>query len=246
MKINAMRAYQAIIILMILTFFTACGGKKFKKNPVDLIVKDLPTDQVFSIVLNDMDVEGSFFETYKHQYKIIEETAEGKPEESVLGWYEVDKNYFNQHVNDMGMEVASRGEDGKMHKGANPPGYNNYVGNSKYGSWQGSGGTSFWAFYGQYAFMSSMFRMSMYPAYRTHFNDYRGNYYGTGRSYYGPTTGGRSYYGTNSAYTSSTRPNSSWSKNNSSFKRSVTSRTSPSTSRYGGTSSKARGSGFGK
>ncbi|MDP4679086.1 MAG: hypothetical protein NWS46_01840, partial [Cyclobacteriaceae bacterium] len=197
-------------------------------------------------VLNDMDVEGSFFETYKHEYKIIEEVEDGKPEETISAWYEVDEKKFNLHVNDMGMEVASRGKDGKLHKGATPPGYNNYVGNEKYGHWQTNNGNSFWAFYGQYAFMSSMFRMSMYPAYRSHYNDYRGNYYGTGRSYYGPTAGGSSYYGTNSAYTNSTRPNSSWSKNNSSFKQNVAGRTSRSSSRFGGTTSKSSGSGFGK
>ncbi len=241
-----MKAYKSITILMILTLLYGCGGKKFQKNPVDLVIKDMPTDRIFSILLNDMDVEGSFFETYKHQYKIIEEREEGKPEEYVSGWYEVDELFFNQHVNDMGMEIASRSEDGKLHKGASPPGYNNYVGNTKYGQWENRNGGSFWAFYGQYAFMSSMFRMASYPVSRSYYNNYRGNYYGTGRSYYGPTTGGKSYYGTNSSYTSSSRPNSSWSRNNSNFKQRVSGRTSRSGSRYSGSTSRSRGGGFGK
>ena len=193
-----------------------------------------------------MDVEGSFFHTYMHQYKIIEETEPGKPEERLTDWYEVSEGYFESHANDMGMEIASRGEDGKLQKGASPPGYNNYVGNPKYGRWENRGGSSFWAFYGQYAFMSSMFNMMTYPVRRSYWNDYRGSYYGTGRSYYGPTASGRSYYGTNSDYNRSTRPNSTWSRNTSSFKNRVSSRTSRSSSRYGGSSSRSRGGGYGK
>lgn len=243
-----MKAIKSIAIITVLFTLASCGGKEFKKNPVDLLVKDMPTDRVFSIILNDMDVQGSFFHKYTHQYKIVEEREAGKPEEYVSGWYEVDERFFKQHANDMGMEITSRGADGKLHKGASPPGYNNYVGNQQYGRWESRGGSSFWAFYGQYAFMSSMFNMMAYPARRSHYNDYRGGYYGTGRSYYGPrnsTTGGTAY-GTNSAYTKSTGSGSTWGKNNSSFKQRVSSRTSRSGSRYGSSSSRSRGGGFGK
>ncbi|MFY0651942.1 MAG: hypothetical protein JXQ96_07915 [Cyclobacteriaceae bacterium] len=250
-----MKAYKGIIGLLILTLLAGCGGNRFVKNPVDILVKEIPRDRVFSIILNDMNVEGSFFKTYTHQYVIVEEKEAGKPTEEETGWFEVDEHFFNQHANNMGMEIASRGEDGKLHKSASPPGYNNYVGNSRYGHWQNSGGHSFWAFYGQYAFMSSMFRMATYPVRRSYYDDYRGNYYGTGRSYYGPSTGGRSTYGTNSKYTSSTRPNSRWGRNTSSFKQRVANRTSQSStskkttsssSRWGSSSSRSRGGGFGK
>lgn len=235
-----------VSIVLALIALAGCGGKKFQKNPVDLIIKDMPSDRVFSVVLNDMDVEGTFFHTYKHEYKIIEEDTPGKPTEYIDGWYEVDKHFFEQNVNNMGMEIASRGEDGKLSKGVNPPGYNNYIGNEKYGRWENRGGNSFWVFYGQYAFMSSMFRMMTYPVRRSYYDDYRGSYYGTGRAYYGPTVSGRPTYGTNSTYTQSSRPNSTWSRNNSSFKRRVASRTSRSSSRYRGSSSRSRGGGFGK
>lgn len=239
------KAFSKILMLATILSIASCGGDDFVKNPLDMIIKDIPRDHVFSIILNDMDVEGSFFNTYKHEYLVIEEKEPGKPEEYSAGWIEVSKRTFQQHTNDMGMEVASRGEDGKLHKSVNPPGYNNYVGNSRYGQWENRGGTSFWAFYGQYAFMSRMFNMGAYPVHRSYYNNYRGSYYGTGRSYYGPTTSGRSYYGTNSAYNSSKRPNSTWSRNNSSFKRSVSGRTSRSGSRYG-SSSRSRGGGYGK
>ncbi|MEM6359513.1 MAG: hypothetical protein AAF149_10645 [Bacteroidota bacterium] len=242
-----MKVIKATSVLFVVFLLASCGGsKRFEKSPVDNIIRDMPSDRVFSVILNDMDVEGSFFHTYTHQYKIIEETEPGKPEERLTDWYEVSEGYFESHANDMGMEIASRGEDGKLQKGASPPGYNNYVGNPKYGRWENRGGSSFWAFYGQYAFMSSMFNMMTYPVRRSYWNDYRGSYYGTGRSYYGPTASGRSYYGTNSDYNRSTRPNSTWSRNTSSFKNRVSSRTSRSSSRYGGSSSRSRGGGYGK
>ena len=236
-----------IFYLFILFVLTSCGGgEDYSKPPVDNIIRDMPSNRVFSIILNDMDVQGTFFHDYYHQYKIIQEKEPGKPEEFVTGWQKVSKDYFKKNADNMGMEIASRGEDGKLHKSVSPPGYNNYIGNERYGTWQTSGGHSFWHFYGQYAFMSSMFNLMSYPVRRSYYDDYRGGYYGTGRSYYGPTVSGRPYYGTNSAYTRSTRPNSTWSRNTSSFKRRVANRTSRSGSRYGGSSSRSRGGGFGK
>lgn len=242
-----MNHIKSLILLLTFGALVGCGGKEFKKNPVDVIVKDLPSNKVFSIILNDMDVQGTFFKKYKHQYKIIEEGRDSIPKESVLGWYDVDERFFKKNADNMGMEIVSRGADGKLNKSASPPGYNNYVGNERYGHWRtNSSGGSFWAFYGQYAFMSSMFNMMAYPARRSYYNDYRTNYRGTGRSYYGPKTGGVSQYGTNSKYTNSTRSGSRWSRNTSSFKNRVAGRTSRSSSRYSSSRSRSRGGGFGK
>lgn len=257
MKRNLLATLTIAIVL-----FASCGGnrsERFVKNPIDDIIRDMPAGTVFSILLRDMNVEGNFSERFYHQYSIIEENASGTPEERTTEWMEVEERYFKQHQDDMGMELASRGEDGKLVKSVSPPGYNNYVGNEKYGQWQRhSDGHSFWAFYGQYAFMSAMFNTFNYPVRRSYYNDYRGNYYGRGRSYYGPrNANGGSYYGTNSAYTSSKRTNSTWSQNRSNFKNRVnnrasrssstsSSRTSRSSSRYRGSSSRSRGGGYGK
>ena len=241
-----MRFFKFSVLLAFIFILSSCGGKRFEKNALDVIIRDMPSDRVFSVILHDMDVEGTFFHTYHHQYKVIEEIEPGKPEERITKWYEVKESFFEKHANDMGMELAARGEDGKLQKGASPPGYSNYVGNPKYGSWQTSNGNSFWAFYGQYAFMSSMFNLMTYPVRRSYYDDYRRDYYGTGRGYYGPRSAGRTYYGTNSDYNRTSRPNSAWSRNTSSFKQRVASRTSRSSSRYGGSSSRSRGGGYGK
>ena len=61
------------------------------------------------------------------------------------------------------------------------------VGNPRYGQWQrNSSGQSFWAFYGQYALMRSLF-FSPRPYYYSNWYSNRGwSYYGNvGRHYYG-------------------------------------------------------------
>ncbi|MFT5642022.1 MAG: hypothetical protein ACI9A7_002129 [Cyclobacteriaceae bacterium] len=235
--------YLGLVVLTIMLF--SCGGKKYQKNPLDLIVRDLPSDKPFTAILFDMETKGNFVETFYHQYKIVQDDGQGKLEEFNTGMLQVSKETFNKHINDMGMEVMARDSTGQLSKGAAPPGYSNYVGNEKYGQWKSdNSGNSFWAFYGRYAMMSSMFNMMSYPARRSHYNDYRGGYAGTGRGYYGPSTGGSSYYGTNSAHGRSTKPNSSWSKSRSSFKQNVSSRTARSSTSSSGY--RSRSGSFGK
>lgn len=178
-------------------------------------------EPTFSIILHDMDVEGTFFKVYKHQYRVITQGATGA-EENKTGWYEVEKEYFLRHENDLGMEIVTKNEEGKISKTAIPPGYGHYVGNSHYGEWRTHNGSSFWAFYGQYAFMTSMFNMMSRPVYRRDYDGYRsGGYYGS-RPYYG-SDNGKPKYGTQSAHARKTRPNffqrkasrSGWSKSRS-------------------------------
>ena len=239
-------------VFFMFLLLTGCGGKDFQKSPVDELAKEMTNLSDFTIILYDMDTEGSFFKTYKHQYRVIKEETEGEPTEEVTDWYEVSDDFFNLHLNDMGMEIASK-TNGKLSKAVSPPGYSNYVGNAQYGQWRtGNDGSSFWEFYGKFAFMSSMFNMFTYPVRRSYWDDYRGNYYGRGRAYYGPTTaGGGRYYGTNSEYNRQSRSSSRWTtnSNNNSFKRRVnqrTSRSSRSSSRSSRSSYRSRGGRSGK
>ena len=216
-------------------------GNKFQKSPVDTIIRDMPQGEIFSIILHDMDAQGNFSSTYYHQYEVIKGSTAETIESEVTGWYEVSEDEFNRYINDMGMEIAARDSTGKLNKTVSPPGYNNYVGNPRYGRWESSGGHSFWAFYGQYAFMSSMFRMATYPVRRDYYNDWRGSY---GRPYYGP---GGSYYGSGSSYNRTRNPRSSWNSKSSSFKSRVRQRASRSSGKSGKSSSfRSRGGGFGK
>ena len=239
---------QVILFLAGILLFS-CRSGDFQKNPVDVLMRDMTDVPVYSIMLYDMDEEGTFFKEYKQQYRILKETKDGeKPEEVITDWYNVSEDFFNQHIDDMGMELAAKNAEGKVTKTVSPPGYNNYVGNSKYGHWQqDSGGNSFWAFYGQYAFLSNMLHLATFPIRRSYYDEYR-DYSRSGRSYYGPVVSGNSRaYGTGSAYTTASKPNTVWRQSTSSRSfRNSGQRTSRSGSRSSSSSFRSRGGGFGK
>ncbi|WP_277480256.1 hypothetical protein [Catalinimonas alkaloidigena] len=243
-----MKNKSCIVIFMLL--LSACSNNDFQKNPVDQMIKEMTDTPIYSIMLYDMDVEGTFFKDYQHQYRILKQSSpEAEPEEQITDWYKVSESFFNSHANDMGMEIAAKTAEGEVTKSVSPPGYSNYVGNPQYGHWQqGAGGNSFWAFYGQYAFLSSMLNLATFPVRRSYYDDYRG-YRQSGRPYYGPVVNnGRRAYGTGSAYTTAAKPNTRWSSSRSSSSAFRSgNRTSRSGSRYNSSSSmRSRGGGFGK
>jgi len=238
--------------LIAFLFIRGCGSddSSFQTSPVDDMVKSMAQEQNYSIILYDMQSQN---EKYYHQYLTLIEKTDTVLVDST-DWKEVSDEFFEKHIENMGMEIASK-KDGKLTKIASPAGYNHYVGNTRYGRWNNRGGYSFWEFYGQYAFMNSMFNIMTYPVRRSYYDEYYGGYYGR-RVYYGP---GGSYYGTKT-YTSTPRgQKSSWGSKPSTFRQNVrssvsrsasASRTSRSSSRYSGSSSSSfRGrssSGFGK
>ncbi|TLX76116.1 hypothetical protein E9993_07850 [Labilibacter sediminis] len=265
-----------IIIAVIIGFFVlkTCNNRKssrqsyspaqvtastWEKSPVDKLVRSLSAENNFSIILLDMDSRSG---KYYHQYNVIIE----KPD-TVLAreteWELVSETFFADNVNNMGMEIASK-KNGRLSKVAAPAGYNHYVGNEKYGQWTERNGTSFWEFYGRYAFMSSMFNM-MFPVHRSYYNDYYGGGYYGSRPYYGPN--GTNMYGTRSYTSSGSGKTSRWGSKPSNFKTQVRSQVSRSSSaskaraysssssyskktrsssRYSSSSSRSRSGGFGK
>lgn len=260
-----------IVIIAIIFFiisFRGCNENKesnqyarqstttYTKSPLDLLIRDLNSEQNFTIILYDMDYNESS-DTYLHKYNVLVERPDSVYTKET-DWVTVSRTFFNQNVDNMGMELASK-KDGNLNKTAAPAGYSNYIGNEKYGQWRERDGSSFWEFYGRYAFMSSMFRMAMFPIQYSYWNDYRTNYYGNGRSYYGPTTNGQRMYGTNSRY-GQTNTQKTWNNKSSSFKSRVRSqvsrsssasntrsaRTTRSSNRYSSSSTRSRGGGFGK
>jgi hypothetical protein len=203
-----MKALKISTLAVVFLFTLGCSSEKHQvKSPVDELVKQMDKEKNFSIILFDMDIEEKTFgdDVFKHQYKIITE-KDSLPTEQTTGWYNVSKGYFLQNENNMGMEIASK-NDGVLSKVPSPPGYNRYVGNERYGSWStGSDGNSFWAFYGQYAFMSSMFGLASNMMYRNSYYDYRNNYMGR-QPYYGQMNGGRATFGTYSSHGERVNPN---------------------------------------
>ncbi len=224
----------ATTLLFIIIITTGCGTKNFKKTPLDNYIVENSNEEEFSVILEDMDVDGTFFKSYKHKYRIIKH-KDDKPYEEHTDWIEVDDKFFSKHENNLGMVILEKQGQGKISKAASPPGYK-YVGDSKYGEWREHNGVSFWGFYGRYMFMSQMFGMISRPVYRRDYNTYSsGGYYGR-RSYYGPKSGNSTLYGTNSSQTRKSKPNF--------FQRRASkSGWSSSRSRSG---SRSRSSGFGK
>lgn len=191
------RAVPLMTFLLVL-LLTACTTT----NPLEEYQKELAQYPEYQVILQDMKEEGNFTTDYMHQYKIVWAEPVGDSlvfNSEITDWHKVSKDVYQQHQQNLGMALVARSESAEPVGTAQPPGYQ-YVGNPRYGHWQtGLGGGSFWAFYGQYAFMSSMFNMISGPVQRNDFDNYRSTV-GGGRSYYGLNN----RYGTNGSQTKQT------------------------------------------
>ncbi len=251
----------AIILSLLFVFAYRCtpGGSQsaYKEEGLDKVIKDYRDKSDFIVILYDMNYERN---KYLHQYQILIESPDSSFEQEVSEWLPVSERFFQRHIDDLGMELASK-KNNVLSKKAAPAGYSNYVGNPSYGRWTQRNGNSFWEFYGKFAFMNSMFNLLSRPARRDYWNDYDRNYRRSGRAYYGP---GGSYYGTRGYTSSSVGKKSTWAQQPSSFKQKVrsqvsrskpsssrsskssTTKTTRSTSRYSSSSSyRSRGGGYG-
>ena len=183
----------------------ACGSPK---DPVDDLRRELANFPEYSVIVDDLRVEDGFSDAYFLRFKILSAKGGRVADKDTLVYeerqtqeYEVDYSIFQRYENYLGMVVASKTLDGRQSdvRQAHPPGYQ-YVGNQQYGYWNSGG---FWAFYGQYAFMSQM--MGGWGVNRADYGDYRRRYE-SGSPYYGPEKNGRSTFGTRGTTTQKTRP----------------------------------------
>lgn len=265
-----MKTFKTLIILSLLLLVISCGQerKKYIKSPLDNIITTYIDTQNYSVILADMDYKEES-DTYFHKYKIILEKKKNATESveddfdiKLTDWKKVSAITFEEHQKDLGMTVLSK-KNGVLDKKSTPAGYNNYVGNKKYGNWQTqSNGSSFWAFYGQYHFMSSLFYGSRHRYYRNDYDYYRTNHYGRS-NYYGRNNnfGTSTYKSTSSSWNS--KPKSFKDKVRTNVKRSSSAlkskgysssrsyksspRTTRNTNRYSNSSSsRSRSGGFGK
>jgi len=199
------RACYGVLILAVLVLVGCSSGPRQPLEILNASLKDVPS---YSIILDDMREEGNFFKKYFHKYQVLREGPAGgeKQEEGLktaaTDWMEVPKGWYQQNLPFLGMVIFSK-KEGKVDQTAMPPGYQ-YVGNPRYGSWAtDSRGNSFWAFYGQYALLSSL--LGGRPIYRDHYREYN-DYRSRGQTYYGPVTGGTRQYGTGGSVTRQQKP----------------------------------------
>jgi hypothetical protein len=198
---NFMKQLLSIFLVFLLA---SCGGNDhYIQNPVDLMIKSMKDQKTYTIILDDMDVKK---DNFYHKYSIVKESTTGEISSSSTELLLVDYAFFKANDANLGMQLASKDSTGKVSKNVIPAGYDNYVGNSKYGQWQGSGHDRSWVFFGQYMFMRSMFGLGYHPAYYHMHHNYYSNYYGTNRPFYGSGSQGGNYYGTSSAQTKKSKP----------------------------------------
>lgn len=241
--------YSFIFAIVALTAI-GCSGEEYKKTPVDELVQKYQSKKSFSVVLEDMDVDGYISKDYKHKYKILYEENNALKVDST-DWKMVTEEFFVANENNLGMELVSKDTTGKLHKEPTPLGYGNYVGNGSYGHWVNRDGGSFWEWYGKYALISSAFRLFSGGYNRSYYDDYYYHYRGA-RPYYGPSYSGRSVFGTYGSGTQATRPSNFSDKlsriktSATSFKDKVSSKVSRSSGRTSSSSSRGRSGGFGK
>jgi len=128
---------------------------------------------------------------YFHKY-----LKEENGETSETGWEPVNASFYEQNLDNLGMAILSKpyGEFEPDPQAA-PPGMA-YVGNPKYGEWKkDESGSSFWAWYGRYAFFSNLF---FFPPHYYSYGSW--NRWNTGYRYQKP------YYGrTGTGYTFGSR-----------------------------------------
>jgi len=182
----------------------ASAGCAGHHDPLDTLRQDLAPYAQYSVILEDMRVEGNFLPDHEHRYKVV--LAEKGGEEPTFrdrdtGWVEVSDEVYDRYRQCLGMTVLAKSEEGKVTRDCYPPGYR-YVGNSRYGRWRtDSRGGSFWEFYGKYALMRTMFDMGTGSIHRRDWDGYR-DARTTGRPFFG----NERQYGTGGSHTQKTHP----------------------------------------
>ncbi len=183
--------FCALAIVLAALFLFGCAGKRLPLDTIKAEFKDVPT---YSVILADMDERGTFFKSYYHKYRIVQDERS-----YITGWMQVPRDYYRRYANFLGMTLAVK-KEGQFDASVAPPGYH-YVGDKRYGSWQrDSSGNSFWAFYGQYAFLSTL--LGGHRIYRNDYTTYQ-QYRSQNRPYYGRNN----EFGTRGTITRSQKPN---------------------------------------
>ena len=125
---------------------------------------------------------------YFHKY-----LKEDNGETLETDWEAVNASFYEQNLDNLGMAILSKpyGEFEPDPQAA-PPGMA-YVGNPKYGEWKkNESGSSFWSWYGRYAFFSSLF---FFPPHHYSYGSW--NRWNTGyryqKPYYGQTNTGNTF-----------------------------------------------------
>lgn len=181
-----------LLALLMITMYSC----KSHVDHIDSLITNNGKYPEFTIQLKDMKEEQ---DKYFHKYAVMVGKSMNmqNPKDltfstSETQWLEVSPKQYEKYLPDLGMVIYSE-KNGVANNVPQPSGYNK-VGDSRYGEWKrDSNGNSFWAFYGQYMFLSNM--LGGRTVYQNDYNTYR-NYRNSGRPYYGTVQNGKTTYGT--------------------------------------------------
>lgn len=196
-----MKRHLSLFLLCLI--LAACSTN----NPLDTLQQELAQYPEYTVILNDYAKEGNFFPSYYQQYKVI--VGETQPNSDTLTYrdevrdfVQVNQSLYKRYEPFLGMAILSKTPEGEITTTPFPPGYQ-YVGDSRYGSWQqDDNGNEFWRFAGQYLLLSTIFdAFRGPPVYR---NDWGG--YTTARRSNQPYFGSGNRYGTSGTLTRQTNP----------------------------------------
>lgn len=182
-----------ITALFLLLTAWGCGSDR---PPLEEIRRQLADRSTYSVVLENMKQEGTFFKDYYHQYQVA------TPEKSwATGWLEVPKEFYQRYAMYLGMTIAGE-KEGESLEAAAPPGYQ-YVGDPRYGRWRSGPGGEFWAFNRNTPLYDELEIDIDFPHIYRH--DYRR--YRNARSRGIPYFGSKGQFGTQGSYTRKAKPN---------------------------------------
>ena len=153
--------------------------------------------QSWDKILEDMEVRGSGSDkSYDQKIQTVttqltDATGKGSTATADEKWVDVSKAQYEAQEKNLGMAIEHKPAgkyDTESERVAQPAGYAYvapYGQSNQYGHWEGSGGNSFWVFYGQYALMRDLlFHHDYRPFGRYDYEDYY-TYRTRNQTYYG-------------------------------------------------------------
>jgi hypothetical protein len=207
-----MKFFVAHCFLVLSLILFSCSGDVIPENPLNELKKEFKNKSKYSILLQDMDLRGNEF---FHKYKFID-----FQKDSVIitesKWYKVHEDFFRLHEDDLGMEVFSKMEDGKINSLVSPPGFTHIINDTTYGFWQKGKpqidtfeleiDSSLWVFKPNYFYVQNGLGLKGLPVWRFDFQNFALNSFLV-KPYYGSTNYSDStYYGSRSSYVRLMRP----------------------------------------
>ena len=118
-----------LILGLILGPLFGLPGCSAPRSPLDQLKAQLRDAPEYTIALEDMRQDGTFFPAYYHKYKVLQGEQVWSSD-----WLEVSEDFYRRNENFLGMSLASKRE-GQETTTPHPAGYH-YVGNEQYGRWR--------------------------------------------------------------------------------------------------------------